>query len=218
MAERAPRFEFRTEASSKFWEPKLAGSTLTVSFGKIGTAGQTHTKKFSSAEKAEAEYRKLVCEKLSKGYKPTLETTLAPLRDAPSAQNPMAITAFCLGQYISQDVAEDFCRWLTACLRFGMTRAQLVRTLQKFVEGDEQICDGFGMAWEEDLCRYDSNLTDVPDFYDGVVRGSSERFVPYYYPSQEATFVVALVGDVSSEAIQVCVAESERRAATNELH
>lgn len=54
--------------SSKFWTIELAGSSHTVTFGRIGTAGQSSTKSFPSAEAAEKDLAKLVREKLGKGY------------------------------------------------------------------------------------------------------------------------------------------------------
>lgn len=61
-------FEFTDGSSNKFWTINLEGSSFTVTFGKIGTAGQTQTKTFSSDAEATAAYSKLVAEKLKKGY------------------------------------------------------------------------------------------------------------------------------------------------------
>lgn len=65
-------FTFSDAKSHKFWNIELSGSSFTVTYGKIGTAGQTQTKSFPSPEKAQAEHDKLVKEKLAKGY---VETT-----------------------------------------------------------------------------------------------------------------------------------------------
>jgi predicted DNA-binding WGR domain protein len=64
----ARRFTSTEGGSSKFWEAAVEGSSLTVKFGKIGTAGQTKTKAFASPAAATAEMNKLVKEKLGKGY------------------------------------------------------------------------------------------------------------------------------------------------------
>ncbi len=61
-------FEYQDDKSSKFWEINLDGSSITTSYGKIGTTGQVSEKTFESAEKAEKEYQKLVAEKTKKGY------------------------------------------------------------------------------------------------------------------------------------------------------
>lgn len=63
-----PRYTFEEGTSSKFWQIDLDGSTFTVTYGKIGTAGQTQTKSFGSAAEAEKEHEKLVREKTKKGY------------------------------------------------------------------------------------------------------------------------------------------------------
>jgi predicted DNA-binding WGR domain protein len=62
------RFEMREGGSSKFWEASCTGSVLTVRFGKIGSDGQTQTKKLASPAAAQKELDKLVAEKMKKGY------------------------------------------------------------------------------------------------------------------------------------------------------
>jgi predicted DNA-binding WGR domain protein len=62
------RLECRDAKHDKFWEGAVAGSTLTVHFGRIGTDGQTKTKKLASPEAAKHELEKLIREKLGKGY------------------------------------------------------------------------------------------------------------------------------------------------------
>jgi uncharacterized protein (TIGR02996 family) len=65
-------FQYSDARSHKFWNIDVSGSSFTVTFGKIGTAGQTQTKTFPSPEKAQAEADRLVREKTGKGY---VETT-----------------------------------------------------------------------------------------------------------------------------------------------
>jgi uncharacterized protein (TIGR02996 family) len=65
-------FQYSDAKSHKFWAIEVSGSGFTVTFGKVGSAGQTETKTFASPEKARAEADKLIREKLKKGY---VETT-----------------------------------------------------------------------------------------------------------------------------------------------
>lgn len=67
-AEKPRYFECVENSSSKFWEIALNGSDLTTRWGRIGSDGQSKTKSFASAEKARAEYDKLLSEKTEKGY------------------------------------------------------------------------------------------------------------------------------------------------------
>lgn len=67
-AARRRYLEFVGGASRKFWELTVEGSTLTVRFGRIGTAGQTQQKRFADAAKASAAASRLLREKLAKGY------------------------------------------------------------------------------------------------------------------------------------------------------
>ena len=62
------RFEFSDSTSNKFWEVDVKGKTLNVTFGKIGTKGQSKPKDFATPEKAKTEIEKLIKEKTGKGY------------------------------------------------------------------------------------------------------------------------------------------------------
>ena len=62
------RFEFSDSTSNKFWEVDVKGKTLNVTFGKIGTKGQSKPKDFATPVKAKAEMEKLIKEKTNKGY------------------------------------------------------------------------------------------------------------------------------------------------------
>jgi DNA ligase-1 len=61
-------FEFRDGSSDKFWEVSVGGCDLTTRWGRTGTAGQSKTKTFADAAKAQAEADKLIAEKAAKGY------------------------------------------------------------------------------------------------------------------------------------------------------
>jgi predicted DNA-binding WGR domain protein/very-short-patch-repair endonuclease len=62
-------FEFAEERSSKFWEVTVSGNTLSVRFGRIGTAGQTQEKTFATETEAQKAAEQLASSKLKKGYK-----------------------------------------------------------------------------------------------------------------------------------------------------
>lgn len=64
----ARRFELDDGKSSKFWEISLDGDTLTTTWGKIGTDGQSKTLDFDSESDARKQYDKLISEKTKKGY------------------------------------------------------------------------------------------------------------------------------------------------------
>jgi uncharacterized protein (TIGR02996 family) len=62
-------FELIEGKSAKFWAIKVEGSRYTVRFGRIGTVGQTQIKEFDSEAEARKASRKLIAEKVAKGYK-----------------------------------------------------------------------------------------------------------------------------------------------------
>lgn len=93
------RYELVDGGSSKFWEVDLAGTELKVTFGRIGTAGQSRNKSFADAASALKEHERLVREKTGKGYVlatglPVAAPALAPANPSPSTPPPApAVTA-----------------------------------------------------------------------------------------------------------------------------
>ena len=62
------RFEFDDGTSSKFWEAIWSGTSVTVTFGRIGTDGQSRTSEFSDSTSAESDFEKRIRSKVSNGY------------------------------------------------------------------------------------------------------------------------------------------------------
>ena len=60
--------EYKDEKSHKFWKIDHYGEGYTVTYGKVGTEGQSKTKEFDSSEEAYKAGDKLVASKLKKGY------------------------------------------------------------------------------------------------------------------------------------------------------
>ena len=81
-------FVYADAGSNKFWNVELQGKSLTVTWGKAGTKGQTQTKSFRDEASARKEHDKLVREKLAKGYKEAGAATAAP---APSPNNTQVV-------------------------------------------------------------------------------------------------------------------------------
>ncbi|SET16211.1 WGR domain-containing protein [Thorsellia anophelis] len=61
-------FEFKNEKSKKFWQVQHSGLELWVTWGKIGTKGQSQIKNFDDEHKASLAKDKLIADKLKKGY------------------------------------------------------------------------------------------------------------------------------------------------------
>jgi predicted DNA-binding WGR domain protein len=61
-------FEYVGGGNEKFWEIRRDGTTVTVRFGRAGSAGQTQSKDLGSAAAAAAHVEKLVAAKVKKGY------------------------------------------------------------------------------------------------------------------------------------------------------
>ena len=78
------RLEYIGGSSAKFWEGVVQGTDVVVSWGRIGTDGQSKRKEFASAEAAEAFLAKQVEDKVKKGYTDA-GTATAPVAPAPAA-------------------------------------------------------------------------------------------------------------------------------------
>lgn len=63
-----PRFEFVQGASSKFWQIELDGNVTTVTFGKIGSVGQSKPKEHPDEAKATKFYNSQIASKTKEGY------------------------------------------------------------------------------------------------------------------------------------------------------
>lgn len=64
---------YKDEKSDKFWSVEVQDNTITVVFGKTGTAGNTSTKELADAAAALKEAEKLTQEKIRKGYRESQE-------------------------------------------------------------------------------------------------------------------------------------------------
>lgn len=61
-------FEFVGVNSAKFWEVSVADCTVTICFGRLGTAGQSQTKSLTNAAAAQQHADKMIAGKLKNGY------------------------------------------------------------------------------------------------------------------------------------------------------
>lgn len=71
-------FVFTDDKSNKFWHIDLRGAAFTVTFGKVGTKGQTQVKDFPDEDTAQKAHDKLVAEKVGKGYVETTASAVPP--------------------------------------------------------------------------------------------------------------------------------------------
>lgn len=59
---------FQDAKSNKFWNLETNDKEFTTHWGRIGTVGQSKTKKYYSAQACEREAKKLIAKKVKKGY------------------------------------------------------------------------------------------------------------------------------------------------------
>ncbi|MCX4744447.1 DUF4132 domain-containing protein [Kitasatospora sp. NBC_01287] len=90
------RWEYVEGSSAKFWEAAAEGGTLTVRYGRVGTAGREQSKELDSAQSALDQLAKLIAEKERKGYREVeaaAEAATATEAPAQPQQHAAAVTA-----------------------------------------------------------------------------------------------------------------------------
>jgi uncharacterized protein (TIGR02996 family) len=110
-------FEFNDAKSHKFWSIDVKGKTFTVTFGKIGTAGQSQTKTFKDDATAQTEADKLIREKTKKGY---VEKTQKPVA-AEDAAFRKSLTA-------NPDDLAGWCAYADYLVEQGDPRGEFMQT------------------------------------------------------------------------------------------
>jgi uncharacterized protein (TIGR02996 family) len=80
-------FTYTDDRSNIFWRIALQGKSFTVTFGKVGTAGQAQTKEFKDDAAARKALDKLEEEKLGKDYVET--TSSAPARGSDAVRDTL---------------------------------------------------------------------------------------------------------------------------------
>ncbi|MDO4897565.1 MAG: DUF6493 family protein [Moraxella sp.] len=70
--------EYHDEISAKFWQIKINGASHTITYGKIGTQGQSKIKTFATPDECQKDADKLIRAKKKKGYAPKDETGVKP--------------------------------------------------------------------------------------------------------------------------------------------
>jgi uncharacterized protein (TIGR02996 family) len=91
-------FEFHRPSSHKFWTIDVHETGFTVTFGKVGTSGQTRAKTYASSDKARSAADRLIREKTGKGYvetTPPVATRQAVAFERALAQAPDDRTGWC---------------------------------------------------------------------------------------------------------------------------
>ncbi|MBV8254095.1 MAG: WGR domain-containing protein [Chitinophaga sp.] len=68
-------FIYQDDNSHKFWNIDINGTEINVTFGKVGTQGQSQTKSFATEAECQKAYDKLIAEKVKKGYQLQEDTT-----------------------------------------------------------------------------------------------------------------------------------------------
>jgi predicted DNA-binding WGR domain protein len=79
-------YRFSEENSDKYREVEYNETKSVVFFGRIGSAGRTEEKIYSSEEECKKAVEKQIASKLKKGYKVT-ETSNRPIKDAETPTN-----------------------------------------------------------------------------------------------------------------------------------
>ena len=193
---------YRSEQSAKFWRAGLDKNQLSVTFGRLGTSGQSSRKTLPSEAQAFKAYNILVCEKLAKGYKPTPATMQALFAELPPMNEPKALASLYIGEDIPEDMPTDLCTWMTCCLMHDMPVRQFRRVWQHLMvdQDDDELMDALGTTEEE--CWADfigAGEGEVDDLYARAVAEHGTHFI--WYNTNGHMDIVALRGDPGEDVI-----------------
>lgn len=134
------RFELSEGKSHKFWEIDVQDTGFTVRYGRIGTDGQTRTKSFPTAEKAQAEADKAIRSKTRKGYAEILADVAPSAAIAPA--NPQ-LEAMIAADWENDDAWAVYADWLMAQ---GDARGEVIR---HSIDGDAERAKSIQRVNEE---------------------------------------------------------------------
>ncbi|MGH1339243.1 MAG: leucine-rich repeat domain-containing protein [Aureispira sp.] len=99
--------EYKDEKSSKFWTIEVQDLTHTVTYGKLGTAGQQKTKTFETAEKTNQAAEKLIKAKLKKGYQVVSSSTEEDKEDVFTQKETSATTIVIKRSFLKIEEANE---------------------------------------------------------------------------------------------------------------
>ncbi|HAH2499686.1 TPA: WGR and DUF4132 domain-containing protein [Escherichia coli] len=109
-------FIYQDEKSHKFWAVEQQGNELHISWGKVGTNGQSQVKSFADTAAAEKAELKLIAEKVKKGYVEVLSSPSQPAIKIETIEvdtTGVAETTVVFDQSMVAEPAETPCPWLT---------------------------------------------------------------------------------------------------------
>ena len=162
------RFEFVDSTSNKFWEVEVKGKTLNVTFGKIGTKGQSKPKDFTTPEKAKAEMEKLIKEKTGKGYVEVGGKAVKALKSAAKLPAAKKTSAESPGKGLSKE--ENQTKLLEEDLGKGVKLEMTLIPAGKFMMGSPK----------KEVGRYDGEtqhkVTLTKPFYMGKYEVTQEQW------------------------------------------
>jgi uncharacterized protein (TIGR02996 family) len=156
-------FTYSDAKSHKFWNIELQGDKLTVTYGRIGSAGQTQTKQFKDAATAQREHDKLVKEKLAKGYQETTPSAKPQPRSLREALEEALVAS-------PDDLASHmaYADWLSEQAdSAGLARGEFIRVQlaledeskpaaerKKLQEQEKKLLKAHGRDWLGELAPY----------------------------------------------------------------
>lgn len=143
--------EYKDEKSAKFWIIEVKGTEHTVTYGKIGTDGQTKNKTFDSAEEATKAAEKLIKAKSKKGYQEVASSNSDSSVTVSFIEQEEAIERFELENY---DPLDSFDYELILLIEGNLT-------LEETLDDDsiEELLFAGNKEEEECLIIFNGNLT-----------------------------------------------------------
>lgn len=200
-------FQFSDTKSHKFWNIDVSGNSFTVSYGKIGSAGQTKTKSFATAEKARQAADKLISEKIGKGY---IETTPKVKSSEPETfekaiqANPheLAVVA-AYADYLTErdDPRGEFMQVQIALENEALPKAERKKLLKR----EAELLEEHGSEWVGDWIEHFSPPTDTEG------RGQTNHTNGQQYLFRRGILTTANFGELTVAAARAFIRSPQTR-------
>ena len=131
--------EYSSGASNKFWAIELNGTSHTVTFGRIGTDGQSQVKKFTTNELAKKSFDKLLSQKFDLRAKKNCVHSICHWRQVPTVATLFGVVCLFGGDVFQFRKAGDLLAQSVVFFQFGFTRQIPV--------GDEHLEINLLLCW-----------------------------------------------------------------------
>jgi uncharacterized protein (TIGR02996 family) len=172
-------FTYSDAKSHKFWNIELQGDAFTVTYGRVGATGQTQTKKFANAAKAQQEHDKLIKEKLAKGYTETTPSASKPSSEQEALEAALVENPDDLATHMA------YADWLN---EHGDPRGEFIQVQLALEDPKKSAAERKTLQNKEKALQKKHGREWLGELAGRLIDGDEGKKFPYRNPSYEYAF------------------------------